>query len=378
MKLKSIEYSQYENQPNNWSLEGCTLEDVNLIVGKNATGKTKTLNVIAGLANLLSGANRKLDTGKFKAVFEDIEDDIQYLLEWKNKKIVSEQLTQGQKRLLYRNIDGDGKIFASQLNLEMEFQPPVDELAVVNRRDAIQHPYLNKLHVWGESAIHFRFGTPMGQDHLAVFVAGLGLQQELNLKDTNQVVAIFHHGQQKYGSEYTNLVIQDMSRLGYELEEIDMIDVVTQTEQPAIVNGLQLKERDLNSVTNHYEISTGMFRALSLLIQLNFSLLEKSPSCLIIDDVGEGLDYSRSTTLIDILIEKVTGTTMQLIMATNDQFVMNRVPLEYWSVIQRLPHKSQIYNYRNAPELFDSFEFTGLSNFDLLSSDYLIQEGITI
>ena len=62
-------------------------------------------------------------------------------------------------------------------------------------------------------------------------------------------------------------------------------------------------------------------------------------------------------------------------MATNDRFVMNRVPLEYWSVIRRLPNMSKIYNYQNSKELFDNFEFTGLSNFDFFSSDYLLDFG---
>ncbi len=61
-------------------------------------------------------------------------------------------------------------------------------------------------------------------------------------------------------------------------------------------------------------------------------------------------------------------------MATNDRFIMNRVPIEYWSVIRRLPNKAQICNYRNYKEVFDDFEFTGLSNFDFFSSDYLENE----
>ena len=73
MFLKSIEYAQHEGTPRLWKLEGCTLGNINLIVGKNATGKSRTLNVINGLANLLSG-ERKLQymSGNYNVEFDKV------------------------------------------------------------------------------------------------------------------------------------------------------------------------------------------------------------------------------------------------------------------------------------------------------------------
>ena len=48
MKLYKLDYSQYEGEPQEWKIVNCTFGDINLIVGKNATGKTRTLNVIRG------------------------------------------------------------------------------------------------------------------------------------------------------------------------------------------------------------------------------------------------------------------------------------------------------------------------------------------
>ena len=85
MKLKSIQYSQYDGQPREWRLEDYTLGDINLIVGKNATGKTKVLNIISALANTLSGdSKKKLDTGGWDVVFENEGMEIRYLLKWKD------------------------------------------------------------------------------------------------------------------------------------------------------------------------------------------------------------------------------------------------------------------------------------------------------
>ena len=92
-----------------------------------------------------------------------------------------------------------------------------------------------------------------------------------------------------------------------------------------------------------------------------------------IDDIGEGLDYERSKSLIDLIIEKVKNSSVQVIMTTNDRFIMNKIPLKYWSVIQRVPKKALFYNYRNSKATFDEFEYTGLSNFDFLATEFYIE-----
>ncbi|MEN8220837.1 MAG: ATP-binding protein, partial [Pseudomonadota bacterium] len=187
-------------------------------------------------------------------------------------------------------------------------------------------------------------------------------------------VAIFQQGETEYGTEYVQLIREGMKSIGYELEDVAIQAAGGMAFEQKMTYGLQIKEKTLDTITSHHQISTGMFRALSLFIQLNYSLLASLPSCIIIDDIGEGLDYSRSTALMNWLINKTKGTKIQLIMSTNDRFVMNAVPLEYWSVIQRFPHKTMIYNYFNSKELFDRFEFTGLSNFDFFSSNYFLKK----
>ena len=58
-------------------------------------------------------------------------------------------------------------------------------------------------------------------------------------------------------------------------------------------------------------------------------------------------------------------------MTTNDRFVMNAVPLEAWSVLQRTGGKVVVRNYANSKSHFDKFKFIGLNNFDFLRYDLL-------
>lgn len=45
-----------------------------------------------------------------------------------------------------------------------------------------------------------------------------------------------------------------------------------------------------------------MYRALAVIIHLNYLLLAKKTSCILIDDIGEGLDFERSTALSESAI----------------------------------------------------------------------------
>ncbi|MCY7363073.1 MAG: ATP-binding protein, partial [Ignavibacteria bacterium] len=187
----------------------------------------------------------------------------------------------------------------------------------------------------------------------------------------DEVTRIFVMGQNQFSESFLNTILEDMKAISYDLQTIEVSPL---KKFPVPAYGLNVQERDLESITDQTEMSQGMFRALSLLVQLNYSLLSKTPSCILIDDIGEGLDYDRSNSLIELIIEKIKDSSVQVIMTTNDRFVMNKVPLKYWSVIQRMPKKSLFYNYQNSKSTFEEFQRTGLNNFDFLSYEYYIED----
>ncbi len=372
MILKSIKYSQYENTSKSWILEEFELGKINLVVGKNATGKTKTLNIIKGLADLVCG-DRKLifNSGSYEARFCN-DDEIQYFLSYENAKIQKELLIVAGEKLLSRGPEGKGTIKAIELGQEMSFQSPENELACVTRRDSIQHPFFESLYEWGKSTIHYQFGSSLGKDVLTLFVKK-DKDLDVNIKDTGKVSVFLKKGIEKYGDIFKDNIISDMESINYHIEDVGLAvihGILINDSENNNIEGIFVKEKDLKDVTTHIELSQGMFRALSLLIQLNYSELESAPSCIMIDDIGEGLDYERSTALIKLLIDKASKSNVQIIMSTNDRFVMNNVPLEYWSVIQRIGNLSKIFNYKNSKKIFDEFEYTGLANFDFLTTEF--------
>ncbi|MDY6786233.1 MAG: AAA family ATPase [Cyanobacteriota bacterium] len=120
MKLDKMEYSQNEGLPNSWRLEGCQLGDINLIVGKNASGKTKILRVIDTVADLLSGdADLKGNRASRQWTLNFIASDGRtenYFLKVQNERVVREKLDIGSKTYLNRQESGEGIIWAAQLN----------------------------------------------------------------------------------------------------------------------------------------------------------------------------------------------------------------------------------------------------------------------
>jgi len=382
MKLQELRFCRFKGQPNEWNIEGrpqngeygqsLFLNNINLIVGKNASGKSRTIGAVRHIADLLSSdiSLSKLNllgygTAEYCLEFDDEGESIKYYLDFKEGKIIEETLKVNNEEKLNRS---KGKLWYEEISQSLDFQTDDDVLAV-SKRDKKQHPFLEKLYSWGKKLNLYHFGSQLGKDALLRDINSIKYDEEVDLKDGDEVAEILIKGQHQFGESFIQSVIDDMKSISYKLEKIETSRL---KNLPIHAYGLNVKESDLYDITDQREMSQGMFRALSLLIQLNYALLSKTPSCVLIDDIGEGLDFDRSKSLIDLIIEKVKDSSVQVIMTTNDRFVMNKVPLEYWSVIQRVPNKALFYNYQNSKKTFDEFEYTGLSNFDFLSSEFYI------
>lgn len=373
MKLVSLNYSQFLNDPREWKILGLDLGPTNLLVGKNAAGKSRTLSVINALALLLSGKTPLVfQSGTYDAVFESDGKPIRYKLKYENRRVQFEEMLFKGRRVLSRKKHGVGSIRFERSGKLERFQTPDNQLAAVARRDSLQHPYFELLHQWASSLRFFQFGSTMGRDVLEVLQRGV--PPDFNPNDTSQTTRVFRVGLDTYRKRFKDAIKKDMASIGYKITDIGVkspSSIILKGPISDDVACLFVQEADLKSVTEQSDISQGMFRALSVLIQLNYFEFSNRPSCILIDDVGEGLDFDRSCLLIKLIMDKASKAMVQLIMSTNDRFVMNAVPLEAWSVIQRKGGTCLVRNHSNSKKLFDDFKFTGLNNFDLLASNFL-------
>ncbi len=373
MRLTSFRYVQSEGEPGEWVVDGLTLGAMNLLVGKNASGKSRTLSVINLLARLIAGDTKiAFRSAHFSALFDHNGERLHYELNIHDFKVIGEEFSVGAATRLRRGEGGVGFLHAVKLKEEIEFQSPEQELAAVARRDSIQHPFFEPLHEWGNSLRFYPFGTALGRDRFGLLVKDLKI--EIDDKDSHNVISIFHKGSTDFPGEFKQEVINDMNAIDYDIDDVGLMSPGTfkmLTALPGELQALFVKERTLDVPTEQVDMSQGMFRVLSLIIQLNYSKMAQRSTTVVIDDIGEGLDFERSCALVNLLMAKYNGSNIQLIMATNDRFVMNKVPLETWSILQRIGHHCHVFNHDNSSRAFEEFKFTGLNNFDFFATDFI-------
>lgn len=381
MILKSITFSEFENQPNQWHLKDCKLNMINLIVGINATGKSRTLNVIGSLGKMFANGKKFLRSSRYKVEFEDNNSIIKYDFLSNLKNIEEESLSIDGKTRFKRNNDGKGEIFAEQINQEIKFKIPVNFSTIAAKEDSVQHPFLDILIEWGINLRYYRFGTDLYKSEV-IFVNKTNKVNENEKKHHQKTISILKYSLENHKEKYKELVINDMNEIGYDIEDIGLDSFSTSLsleENPLFdaneISILFVKEKNILCKTTQITMSQGMYRALVLIIELNYHKFNQDQvSCILIDDIGEGLDFDRSKKLIELIIRKCKELGIQVIMTTNDRFVMNNVPLEYWIVLKRSGNTCTSLSYETSKKTFEKFELTGLSNFDFFTGKYYEEE----
>ena len=195
MFITHIKYSQYGGTPREWELVDFMPGQINLMVGKNATGKTRSLNLIGTLAHLLSGERNELpEHVDYEVHFrEEDENELLYRLSIRKHQVKEERLERDGKMLFMRSNSSDCQLFFEELNQYLHVSVPENVLAVVARRDKTQHSYFEKLYKWGKGTLHYRFGTLLGKNYGMIIMPeekhhSGSSDEEIDLHKTERVV----------------------------------------------------------------------------------------------------------------------------------------------------------------------------------------------
>lgn len=342
--------THFSSSENDWKIaEKLPLQAVNLLVGKNAVGKSKTIRSLRDvIAFLLQQKDSSLHE-KFSAFlnFEDNGEFIAYRFICSRGEVTFEHLSVNEGKILQRDEKG-------ATLLQEAINPPSNKLILHVRRDTVQYPYIEKIMSWAEQACGLSFNEIdwAGDNSTASYI--LGQQQDLyTLFKSLSRNAVAH-------------IISEAQSLGYPITKIRNYTIEETTLKKVI-----FEEDGVKNVLTDWSLSKGMFRTLYLLIYIEYLSHQVSLSLLLIDDLCEGLDYERSTQLGKLLFDFCLEHNIQLIAGSNDTFLMDVIDLKYWNILQREGSRISSINIQDNPELFENFRFTGLSNFDFISSDYI-------
>ncbi|MDZ7898883.1 MAG: ATP-binding protein [Arcicella sp.] len=346
MHLINFSYKDY-----NWAVSNLDLQIINLIVGKNGTGKTRTLYHIDLLVKMIAQKRDIVWGGQWIAEFKTHSDEVlKYELSTKASGEVSlERLFRGGKILLERHLTGECEIFSETTRRIENFTPPTNELALYSRRDIRAFAYIEKIIEWANSSFGFRFGN-ISPDH-----------HEFDLLTAVQDIPYLFS---ELNANSKTKIVDEFNKIGFNISDI-------KSQNRASNTILYVHERGIDKPIPHTRLSQGMMRALSLMIFVEYLISRKNPATIIVDDLGEGLDYIRAKDLGQFIFNECKNNEVQLIATTNDSFLMDVIDIDCWNVLQRDGKLVSSINIANNPKLFEEFRYTGLSRFDFFSSDYI-------
>ena len=343
MLLKSFDFKE-----SGWTLSGLSpLGKSNLLVGRNSTGKTRTLNAlrktIAFMRNDLSYPNFKDFAAEF--VFTDPQNDageMKYVFQLKEGKVVKEALVVDGKYIIKRT-KSEATLFGAKIN------PPAEKLVVQARRDTA-YTEIEALMVWAEGVVNISCADII---NLTVL-----LQKSF-------------YTPERFSDIVDKLTDEDLKAVKANARKLEYCITEMKTIKSSEMKFVQIKERAVENRIMDVSLSNGMLRVLYILSFLEYIKHNNKLSLLLIDDLGEGLDYRRSTCLGEMVFEYCKNNGLQLIASSNDAFLMDVVDVADWHVLRRENNKVEVLNKAKEPELFRKFRISGLSNFDLFSSDFI-------
>ena len=361
MILTQLDFYENKGKETYWEIRNIHFGMFNLVIGLNATGKTRLLNIISTLVTILSKRTPHLVDGNWSVVFADFthQKNYEYRLEILNGMVENETLTVDQELKLERR-GTHGKMFSATSRKMETFNPPESELTLHVRRDVKEFPFLEDILGWANNFHGYSFA--MANPKRIPFPVGLNLFME-DLSTTPYLLQDALQDQ-----ETIDTIIKDFSDIGYPVDDVS----VKTTRFPGSSETLEIpvayvKEKNLACSTSQADMSQGMYRAFSLVVIVQYLRRLRQGCTIVIDDLGEGLDFERSSKIIGLLFEKLQNHPIQLIVTSNDRFLINTVDMEHLNLLERHGHIIDSYNYANSKEKFDAFRFTGLNTFDFLS-----------
>ena len=351
MRIKSFSYKE-----DSWEINNLNLGPINLLVGQNGTGKSRTLAKIDRFVKILTRQQKKFETEEWDIEFLTNDNQVlRYVLKTLKTKneVIKENLFYNDDIILDRKRgESSFKIRKDSKAKWDTYSPPAQKLAISSINDIIKYPQTAEILNWAENSYGFEFSFS------SKFIS---LRNEL-LNETEDIPDLYDSLTQKQ----KNTVLENLNILGFKISgiEVKKLTFINRTY-------LLLGEEGLKYLIYHDDLSQGMSRALSLIIYLEYLIVRKNPATIVIDDFGEGLDYIRAQELGKLAFQKCSKKNIQLIATSNDSFLMDVINIDYWNILKRKGKVVSSINIVNHPKLFEDFRYTGLSRFDFFSSDYI-------
>lgn len=338
--LKSFTYKTM-----GWTLTKVDFNRQSLVVGQNATGKTKLLESISTIINtiLMKDINWK-GMSYFTAQLEfDGDMSLQYDINFSAGKIVEEKLVNVITNQILVSRNNQTCLFYDEDGINL----PENSTALTAKLDIVKYREAASIMQWAQTTRSITFSLLHIDKFNQMRLGNISMEDMYEALDDDE----------------RKLICRYMNDLHYHLNNIQEINLDEN------IKYIVVEEEGVDIFPNFY-LSNGMYRVLYILFYMLY-ISKQNVKCIMVDDLGEGLDYDRSTNLGKIVFQFCAEHAIQLIATSNDNFLMNVVPLNNWIVLKRKTTIVEAISITSHKTLFDKFMKTGLRNFDIISTDFI-------
>lgn len=351
-------YIKEFEEKSNWVLDGLALTQFSMITGLNSVGKTRTCNVIKNTFKKIAMSLKPPQLGTTDLVFKTTDGKTYKLLlsvkqdESFNQVIKEEKLYEIDKDNSQMLFDRK-EIFDCNLNKPFEYSPPDDSLTFHARRDKVSYPYIENI-INDSTKFYFLQSESTG------IYSAIAKNRFPNEIDPGKTPSIFH---ELVTEEKKKIILDEINSLEFPIEDIIVRTVSVNGQEIPL---LLFKEKGVGT----YDIanaSSGMKTVIFLITCLN---LVEDGACVLIDNLGDGLDHKRSMEIVPVLEEKALNK--QIIVSTNNEILLNQTDIRNWNILHREGHNVKAYNYLNNRERLTKFADSGLSNYEYFMDQHYL------
>ena len=336
-----LQYFSYKTDQ--WHLKAMKLNQQTLVVGENATGKTKMQTALFRVIDtiLMKPVAPTLEK-VFVAAFSFLTSsgkNLYYTISVVDGKISSESLFYDEKDKLAERENGKCSFYGDQ-----DIVLPEKMSVLQAKTDLNKYPEAASVIEWANTSRRISFSS----------LHPTMVEKTPTIEDMYKTLE---------ASEISGIV-EDLNELGYHFQEFKLYDLGEN------MPFAYLKEQGVSKEIFAMDMSNGLYRVLYILLYM-FYVSKQNVKFITIDDLGEGLDYNRSTKLGKIMFDFCKEHDIQLIASSNDNFLMDTVDLNDWLILCREGSEVSGISNLTHPRLFERFKRTGLRNFDIFRTDFI-------
>ncbi len=354
LRIESIKIWEEHQDYNCLDYDSISLNDINLIIGDNASGKSQFFSRLKHLAAFHWGNTLKLSvTFHADIVFQDDEENgekINYRLKIEPSGLIEEMIKSDSKNyLIHDDRDKTLKLLNEKTNRE-------EISRLFNRKDSITKQI-------GDNQDSFptisKIGNFLGSilfvdaDKFNPYNVRSGPEQIIPSYQMENISSVVANWQTQHPGLWKHL-LKEYNKIFPKVKEFSK----AQWQNPnngTVSDILTIKEEKLKSPIWATGMSSGMIRILSLLALPMCRQLPKGtmgsnfcPSMVVVDEIDNGLDYQRIGDIIEFL--EAEASFFQILFSSHSPLILNFVSPEKWHIFRRSGHKVKITRPNNVEE----------------------------